>query len=179
MNTLSRRAFALLPTLLAGALSACACESDRSTVAEANADAEGSAALLVAGTADRAPLPARSEEAAGERAVTDSSATFARIGQVMAMNPEGDELVRLTQLVREDPNPAIREAAVVALANTEDGRAIDALIAAATDKEHRVALAAIELLSWSDDRQARATLEALASSEDEAIASAAARIVAQ
>ncbi len=104
---------------------------------------------------------------------------YERVARVMAMRPEGDDLFTLVDLVRDDPDPAVREAAVVALANAEDGRAIDALIAASRDPERRVALAAIELLSWTEDRSARAAIEAAARSGDAAVARAAARIVAQ
>lgn len=104
---------------------------------------------------------------------------YERIAQVMAMRPAGEDLATLVEIARNDPDPALREAAVVALANAEDGRAIDALIAASRDPERRVALAAIELLSWTEDRSARAAIEAAARSDDPEVAGAAARIVAR
>ncbi len=157
-----------------------ACDSE--APARAPADRGVAAAPPLNGETARSPLFSASNKGDaghGRDLASSGSPSPERIAQVMAMSPEGDALVTLTQLARESADPAIREAAVVALANSEDGRAIDALIAAATDPEPRVALAAIELLSWSEDRQARAALEALTGSEDAAIAQAAARIVAK
>jgi hypothetical protein len=127
------------------------------------------------GISDTSDSPRRSQQT--PTSVVDVSsappAPYERIAQVMAMQPAGPQLDQIVAILRDDPNAAVREAAVVTLANSEDGRAIDALIAATEDPEPRVALAAIELLSWSEDRQAHARLEALARADDEALARAA------
>ena len=102
-------------------------------------------------------------------------ATAQRLGAVLALAPEGDDLDDLVFLVQRDPDARVRETAAIALAYADDARAIDALIAATRDEDLRVALSAIETLAWSEDRQARATLESLAGSHDASLAAAAAR----
>lgn len=67
----------------------------------------------------------------------------------------------------------MREAAVVALGDSEEPRAVDALVAATEDSDKRVVLAAIDQLSWFDERPARDALERLAESSDTEIAEAA------
>src|SRR5262245_20701283 len=72
--------------------------------------------------------------------------------EILGLVPIEEGLDELLRVLAEDADPRLRESAIVALAHSEDGRAIDALIAATADSDRRVALAAIELLSWSDDR---------------------------
>jgi HEAT repeat protein len=96
-----------------------------------------------------------------------------RVLRALDLSIEEGELAELIRLAREDPSPAVREAAVVTLGDSDEGRAIDALIAAAEDAERRVALAAIAQLAFKDDRQARSTLERLAASGEPAVAAAA------
>jgi HEAT repeat protein len=98
-----------------------------------------------------------------------------RIGAVLDADPSGDGLDFLMRTAREDPDAAVREAAVIALGDSEDTRAIDALVAAAEDVDARVVRAAIDELSWwsDDDRQARAALERLTRHPDAELATAA------
>ncbi len=92
---------------------------------------------------------------------------------VLDLSADEGDLAELIRVSHEDPSPAVREAAVVALGDSDESRAVDALIAASQDSERSVVLAAIEQLSWSEDRQARAALERLAGSPDGEIAAAA------
>ena len=130
---------------------------------------------------------AASSESAERRAAHAPSAsardrdreTAERLGAVLAIDPVGQGLADLTHLVQRDPDPRVREAAAVALAYTDDPRAVDALIAATQDADTRVVLSAVATLAFSEDRRARATLEALAGSRDRGIAAAAERSLTQ
>jgi hypothetical protein len=95
-----------------------------------------------------------------------------RIGELLDTDPEGDGLDVLIAATR-DPDPTAREAAVIALGDSADPRALEALIAATEDADRRVVLAAIDQLGWSEDRLAEDALRRLASSADPEIAAAA------
>lgn len=96
-----------------------------------------------------------------------------RIGEVLDADPHGAGLDFLMLAAREDPDASVREAAVIALGDSDESRALDALIAASEDADSRVVRAALDALAWSDDRQARAALERLARHPDPGIAAAA------
>ncbi len=161
---------ALLACVALGGLVAC---SDNEAAPPTMAAAESSEVSRGIGAASDSPRRSQRTVTSVVDVSSAPPAPYERMTQVMAMQPDGPQLDQIVAILRDDPNAAVREAAVVALANSEDGRAIDALIAATEDTETRVALAAIELLSWSDDRQAHAKLEALTRSDDEALARAA------
>jgi hypothetical protein len=96
-----------------------------------------------------------------------------RVQAVLDLSADDGDLGALIRAAHEDPSPAVREAAVVALGDSDESRAVDALIAATEDPERSVVLAAIEQLAWSEDHQARETLERLSRSGDTEIAASA------
>jgi hypothetical protein len=124
--------------------------------------------------AEAADLAAPQPEA-GEIVEPTRPDAEARIGAVLDADPSGEGLDFLKRTAREDPDAAVREAAVIALGDSEDTGAIDALVAAAEDVDPRVVRAAIDELSWwsDDDRQARAALGRLTRHPDAEIAAAA------
>jgi HEAT repeat protein len=97
----------------------------------------------------------------------------ARVGEIYDTDLEGAGLDQLIRDAREDPDPNVREAAVIALGDSDDDRALDALIAATEDRDTRVVLAAIEQLSWFDDRLAQDAIRRLVDSPNREIAEAA------
>jgi HEAT repeat protein len=107
------------------------------------------------------------------RAAAPSSESEERIGQVLDTDPEGAGLDTLIRSAREDADASVREAAVIALGDSEDPRALDALIAATEDADSRVVLAAIDQLGWYDDRVAEDAIRRLVDSPDAEIAQAA------
>jgi len=93
--------------------------------------------------------------------------------RILDLEAEGDGLDTLMRAAADSADPAVRETAVVALGDSDDPRALDALIAASFDPEPAVVLAALEQLRWSDDRLARDAIRRLRDSSDPAIARAA------
>lgn len=153
----------------------CGGKSERAGAAAADAPPETGAA-----PAGSEPLAFPSEDAgsaqpagAEDAAPRERSEAEERIATVLDTDPEGAGLDALMRTAREDADASVREAAVIALGDSEDDRAIDALIAASEDHDARVVLAAIDQLSWSDDRQAQAALQRLARSANAEIAAAA------
>jgi hypothetical protein len=96
-----------------------------------------------------------------------------RVGEILDTDPIGAGLESLIRSARYDADPTVREAAVVALGDSEDDRALDTLIAATEDADSRVVLAAIDQLSWYDDRLAQDAIRRLVDSPNPEIAEAA------
>lgn len=96
-----------------------------------------------------------------------------RIGEILDIEPTGDGLDELIRVASESSDPHAREAAVVALGDTDDPRALDALIAATEDVDPNVVLAALDQLRWSDDRLAEDAILRLVDSPNPGIAAAA------
>ena len=92
---------------------------------------------------------------------------------ILDTEPAGEGLAELIRAASEERDPSAREAAVVALGDSEDARALEALIAATDDPDPRVVIAAIDQLSWFDDRRAEDAIRRLVDSPNAEIAEAA------
>ena len=181
---MSTRAAAIRTLACAASLAAFACGDarcggagahDAAAPSEANAPAEEGASADQAAPLDfpithSSSSPEAAAASAPSRELTDAEQ---RVAEVLDTDPEGAGLDALMRIAREDPDASVREAAVIALGDSEDDRAIEALIAATEDRDARVVLAAIDQLSWSDDRQGRDALERLTRSQDAEIVAAA------
>jgi hypothetical protein len=113
------------------------------------------------------------DEAAPQAEIRETFVPDDRVGEILDTEPEGAGLDALIRTAREDADPVARETAVIALGDSEDARALDALIAATEDPEPRVVLAAIDQLSWFDDRRAEDAIRRLVDSPNAEIAQAA------
>jgi HEAT repeat protein len=159
----------------AAALAAVECgggEERASAPTEPNGPA--SAASEPADGPDASPyeaLPLPSEVPAAEPAQDFEPSD--RAAEVLDIDPEGEGLDELIRIAREDADPSAREAAIVAIGESEASRALDALVAATEDSEPRVVLAAIDQLSWFDDRRAEDAIRRLVDSPNAEIAEAA------
>jgi hypothetical protein len=125
--------------------------------------------------AEPTPPPRDAFAAPADAAATalDASPSSERVAEIENTEPEGAGLDALVERAARDPDPAVREAAVKAIGDSEEPRALDALIAAASDADSRVVLAAVDQLGWFDDRRAQDTLRRLADSANAEIAAAA------
>jgi hypothetical protein len=159
------------------ALAALACGGDEDAASESapaarseGASADAAARTSAAPTGDFAPRP---DPRASEDEVLETFEPEDRVGEILDTEPEGEGLETLIRTAREDADPVARETAVIALGDSEDVRALDALIAATEDADPRVVLAAIDQLSWFDDRRAEDAIRRLVDSENAEIAEAA------
>jgi HEAT repeat protein len=140
------------------------------------ASAESAAPAATAGEPPASAPPSAStasSPAAGAPPSAERGRAEDRADEVLDTEPTGAGLDALIRSMKEDPDPSVRESAVVALGDSEEPRALDALIAATEDRDKRVVLAAIDQLSWFDDKVARDALERLTRSGDSEIADAA------
>jgi hypothetical protein len=169
----SREVRALACAALLGAL-ACGGDDEAATSAakgqgsEAELPASGAppgSGALAEGGAGRAEVATESAPASG--------ASEERIREILDTQPEGAGLDALIRASRKDADASVREAAVIAIGDSEDPRALDALIAAAEDADSRVVLAAIDQLGWYDDRVAEDAIRRLVASPNAEIADAA------
>jgi hypothetical protein len=169
----SREARALACAALLGAL-ACGGDDEAAKGAaprpasEAESPASGAppgSGALAEGGAGRAEVAMESPPASRE--------SEERIRKVLDTQPEGAGLDALVRASREDADASVREAAVIAIGDSEDPRALDALIAATEDADPRVVLAAIDQLGWYDDRVAEDAIRRLVASPNAEIADAA------
>lgn len=96
-----------------------------------------------------------------------------RASAVAELETEGEDLERLLILVRDDPAPEVRLAAVSQLSDAESHDAAAALTAALDDPNREVVLEAIDALAFADDPSTIPALEPLLSHPDAAIRSAA------
>jgi len=74
-----------------------------------------------------------------------------RAGAAEWIEPEGEGLERLKEILEEDPEPEVRIAATGALADAESLGGVDLLVEALSDPDPRVALAALEALEFTGD----------------------------
>jgi len=165
---------------LAGAalLGALACGGEDKPAKGAAAEPASEAESLPSGAPPAAGALAeggngRAEVATASAPAASASESERRIGEVLDTNPEGAGLDKLIRSAREDADPSVREAAVIAIGDSEDPRALDALIAATEDADSRVVLAAIDQLGWYDDRVAEDAIRRLVDSPNVEIAKAA------
>lgn len=178
------------PTLLLACVAALlGCELGSEPPARTRPDAvepnEGAVARVSGSTARTSPdAPPASVEpaAAGDEPAAaahpapeeaSSAEVESRLDAILDADPEGDGLDLLVQAATEDASPSHRAAAIAALGDSSDPRALDALIAATEDADPSVALAALEELRWSDDRLAQDAILRLVDSPDPAVAAAA------
>jgi hypothetical protein len=161
----------------AAALASLACGGEEAAPSEPSAAASGPV-----GDAQPAPQARGESETAAdepgpaairEKVLRTTEAENDRVSELLEIEPEGDGLDTLIAAAADDPDPAVREAAVIALGDSDDPRALDALIAASEDRDRRVVLAAIDQLGWADDRLAEDALRRLTRSPDAEIAAAA------
>jgi len=162
----------------AAALASFACGSDEGDATSdeaspANAAREETAAPFVPTAQPGASPPEADALLSGVDTRAPTSAREDRIGDLLDTEPEGEGLAVLIRAAADDPDPAVREAAVIALGDSVDPRALDALIGASEDRDRAVVLAVIDQLGWSEDRLAEDALRRLADSSDPEIAEAA------
>ena len=160
----------------AAALAWLACGGEESAPSEQGAPARApssEAPSLPQASADAETADDSEPVASREKALRTSDAVDDHVSELLDIEPEGDGLDALIAAAADDPDPAAREAAVIALGDSADPRALDALIAASEDADPRVVLAAIDQLGWSDDRLAEDALRRLTRSPDPQIAEAA------
>lgn len=96
-----------------------------------------------------------------------------RLRAILDADPEGAGLDMLIRAASVDEDPSAREAAIIALGDSDDPRALDALIAATDDREPGVVIAAIEQLRWFDDRLAENAIRRRIDAPDPEVARAA------
>jgi len=172
----ARAVRALLCAALLGAL-ACGGDDDAAESAAARPAAEPESLASEAPPGAGAPAEGGIEraEVATELAPAPapSSGSQERVGEVLDLDPEGEGLDALIRAAGSDPDPSVREAAVIALGDSDEARALDALIAATEDRDSRVVLAAIDQLGWYDDRLAEDAIRRLVDSPNAGIAEAA------
>lgn len=166
--------------LIAGSLAGCPSGQDeerdpdaariaptRSTAEEANP----------AATHRATPLPSAREpgeaNASEPPSTGDGPPADELLGVVLDAEPEGTGLDTLIRAASSESDGVVREAAVVALGDSQDPRALDALIAATEDPDPRVAIAAIEQLRWFDDRLAENAIRRQQDARDPELARAA------
>lgn len=156
-----------------GALAVFACGDDEEAAPEpSSADASASRATEAA-SPGATSVPDAYATVADPQPARELTESERRVNEILDVDAEGAGLDVLMRYAREDADPAVREAAVIALGDSDEARAIDALIAATEDADKRVVLAAIDQLSWFDERPARDALERLTDSSDAEIAEAA------
>lgn len=150
------------------ALTGVACGSDDSGWSPAPPASEaGAPSPAETRASDEAPAVA---EPAAPPAPAPSAELEDRVGEILDTETTGEGLDQLIRSAREERDPAAREAAVIALGDSDDPRALDALIAASEDPDARVVLAAIDQLSWIDDRRAEDAIRRLVDSPNPEIA---------
>ena len=96
---------------------------------------------------------------------------------VEEIQPSGELLQRLRDLVWEDPDPLVRVAAVAQIATTDAYAANQGLVDALGDPDRRVVLKAIEVLEFAGDDSNISDLELLLDHRDGAIRQAAAETI--
>ena len=170
---MSARAKLLRTLACAAALAAFACGDDEEAAPEAGSAERTEARPTAPASPGASGVPDAYAPVAAAQPPRELTESEQRVNEVLDMDTEGAGLDELMRRAREDADPAVREAAVIALGDSEEPRAVDALVAATEDADKRVVLAAIDQLSWFDERPARDALERLAESNDAEIAEAA------
>jgi hypothetical protein len=96
----------------------------------------------------------RSDSRSDEIAVAlGSSDPAVRSEAVQRLEPEGEELETLEDLLANDQSPAVRRSAAERLETSDSGSAIDALVDALNDPDVSVVLAAIDALEFAADTE--------------------------
>ena len=93
------------------------------------------------------------------------------------IDPEGPGLGALLDIVYEDPDPAVRTAAVSQLEDSDTHAAVEGLIAALNDDDRGVVLEAIDALEFAGDETVIPRLEPFLESPDAEVREAAAEAI--
>ena len=88
------------------------------------------------------------------------------------IEPEGEGLLRLLDLLARDDDPAVRTAAVVQLEDADSYAAVKGLLQALKDPDREVVLATIEALEFAGDESIIVNLEPLLEHRDAEIRAA-------
>ncbi len=147
-------------------------ESSEGATAEPAGGLAGLATALARGAASQAD-PHREAERASLRAELESSDPDDRASAVADIEPEGEGLELLVDLLAGDPDPGVRTAAAEQLADGEGYAAVRALVDALADPDREVVLEAIESLELAGDASVVPDLEPLLEHPDAEIRGAA------
>lgn len=140
--------------------------------------AERRQAVLARAAASTPAAPAPPDRRGGPLADLSQSERFARLRE---LSRQGDaaSLPELGDVLRDDPDPALRRAAAAAIANIGGPEAADALEDALDDEERTVRIQALRALRSADQESANdAFADVLASDPDPAVRRAAVELAA-
>ena len=90
----------------------------------------------------------------------------ARMRAVLALEPEGEQLATLENILKNDPDPRVRAAATASLENSEDFAAIRSLVDALHDQDPEVVVEVIDSLEFAADASIVPDLEPLLAHDD-------------
>jgi hypothetical protein len=125
----------------------------------------------VSATLERA-IAALGAEPLSETETKATAARFAdpdpeqRVQAALVLEPEGEQLKTLCDLLAHDPDPRVRAAATTSLENSEDFAAVRALVDALRDPNPEVVIEAIDSLEFAADESVTRDLEPLLAHDD-------------
>jgi HEAT repeat protein len=145
--------------------------TDRPRAQPGGPDEVDAAAADVSATLERAleaqsAMPPSPEERAAQAALVTDPDPEQRIRAALALEPEGEGLKQLLDMLANDPDPRVRAATTASIENSEEFAAVRALVDALHDPNPEVVVEVIDSLEFAADASIVPDLEPLLGHED-------------